>query len=63
MGCDDIELTRVVSPSVTTIRTFFEKQGIIAVEQLVRMIGGEAGRLITLNGRIIPRDSTIAKDL
>ena len=63
MGCDDIELTRVVSPSVTTIRTFFEKQGIIAVEQLVRMISGEAGRLITLNGRIIPRDSTIAKDL
>ncbi len=63
MGCDDIELTRVVSPSVTTIRTFFEKQGIIAVEQLIRMIGGESGRLITLNGRIIPRDSTIAKDL
>ncbi len=63
MGCDDIELTRLVSPSVTTIRTFFEKQGIIAVEQLIRMIGGEEGRLITLNGRIIPRDSTIAKDL
>ena len=63
MGCDDIELTRLVSPSVTTIRTFFEKQGIIAVEQLIRMIGGEEGRLITLNGRIIPRDSTIATDL
>ena len=63
MGCDDIELTRLVSPSVTTIRTFFEKQGILAVEQLIRMINGEAGRQITLNGRIIPRDSTIAKDL
>ncbi|MBQ7614265.1 MAG: LacI family DNA-binding transcriptional regulator [Butyrivibrio sp.] len=63
MGCDDIETTRLVSPSVTTIRTFFEKQGIIAVEQLIRMINGEEGKLITLNGRIIPRDSTIAKDL
>ena len=62
MGCDDIETTRLVSPSVTTIRTFFEKQGIIAVEQLIRMIAGEEGKLITLNGRIIPRDSTTAKD-
>ncbi len=62
MGCDDIETTRLVSPSVTTIRTFFEKQGIIAVEQLIRMIGGEEGKCLTLNGRIIPRDSTTAKD-
>ena len=62
MGCDDIETTRLVSPSVTTIRTFFEKQGTIAVEQLIRMINGEGGRLVTLNGRIIPRDSTTAKD-
>ncbi len=63
IGCDDIETTRLVSPSVTTIRTYFEKQGIIAVEQLIRMINGESGKLITLNGRIIPRDSTTAKDL
>ncbi len=62
MGCDDIETTRLVSPSCTTIRTFFEKQGIIAVEQLIRMIKGDPGELITLNGRIIPRDSTTAKD-
>jgi LacI family purine nucleotide synthesis repressor len=62
IGCDDIETTRLVSPSVTTIRTYFEKQGIIAVEQLIRMINGESGRLITLNGMIIPRDSTMAKD-
>ncbi len=62
VGCDDIETTRLVSPSVTTIRTFFEKQGIIAVEELIRMIKGEPGKLVTLNGRIIPRDSTTAKD-
>jgi LacI family purine nucleotide synthesis repressor len=62
MGCDDIETTRLFSPTVTTIRTNFEKQGVIAVEQLVSMIKGEPGKLITLNGRIIPRESTMAKD-
>ncbi len=62
IGCDDIEATRLVSPSLTTIRTYFEKQGTIAVEQLIRMIKGESGKLITINGRIIPRDSTTAKD-
>lgn len=62
MGCDDIETTRLVSPSVTTIRTYFEKQGVIAVDKLVKMIQGESGELITLNGRIIPRESTKAKD-
>ena len=61
IGCDDIEISRLVSPSLTTIRTFFEKQGTIAVEQLIRMIKGESGELRTINGRIIPRDSTITK--
>ncbi len=63
MGCDDIETTRLVSPTVTTIRTFFEKQGNIAVQQLIDLINGEPGKLITLKGRVIPRDSTIGKDL
>ena len=62
IGCDDIETTRLFTPSVTTIRTNFEKQGAIAVEQLISMIKGEKGKLTTLNGRIIPRESTMAKD-
>ncbi|MBE5858212.1 MAG: LacI family transcriptional regulator [Lachnospiraceae bacterium] len=62
MGCDDIETTRMFKPTVTTIRTFFEKQGTIAVEQLIKMINGEPGALTTLDGRIIPRESTIAKE-
>ncbi|MCR5031534.1 MAG: LacI family transcriptional regulator [Lachnospiraceae bacterium] len=62
MGCDDIETTRLFSPSVTTIRTNFEKQGAIAVEQLISMIKGEPGKLVTLRGRIIPRESTAARD-
>lgn len=62
MGCDDIEMTRLMSPSITTIRTNFERQGIIAVEELTNLIRGEHGKVITINGRIIPRGSTIAKD-
>ncbi len=58
MGCDDIETTRLYTPSVTTIKTNFEKQGAIAVGQLIRMIKGERGELVTLTGRIITRDST-----
>ncbi len=62
MGCDDIETTKLFSPSVTTIRTFFEKQGAVAVKQLIKLINGEKGELVTFDGRIIPRDSTKAKD-
>ena len=62
MGCDDIETTRLFSPTVTTIRTNFEKQGAIAVEQLISLIKGDSGKLITINGRIIPRESTSARD-
>ena len=40
----------------------FEKQGAIAVEQLISLIKGEPGEHITINGRIIPRESTRARD-
>lgn len=59
MGCDDVETAQLVSPSITTIRTSFEKQGTLAVEHLVGLIKGETGGSIEiLNGRIIPREST-----
>lgn len=63
VGCDDIETACLVTPSLTTIRTNFEKQGNVAVEQLIRMIKGEPGRKIVMSGRIIPRQSTIARKL
>ena len=59
MGCDDIELAQRVRPSMTTIRTSFEKQGVQAVEQLIRLIQEHAvGEIEILYGRIIPREST-----
>lgn len=63
MGCDDIETARLVKPSVTTIRTSFEKQGILAVNYLVALIKGEEqGRIEVLRGRIIPRESTCIRE-
>lgn len=49
MGCDDIEIARLVKPSVTTIRTSFEKQGSLAVERLISLIREEeSGSIIII---------------
>lgn len=59
IGCDDIELAKLVHPSITTIRTSFERQGARAVEHLIRLIKENAvGEIETMHGRIIPREST-----
>lgn len=63
IGCDDIETARLVRPALTTIRTSFEKQGALAVEQLVGLIKGEEeGDITILHGRIIPRESTCPRE-
>lgn len=63
MGCDDIEAAQLVRPSITTIRTSFEKQGILAVNHLIALIKGEEGGCIeVLHGRIIPRESTCPRE-
>lgn len=63
IGCDDIDLAKRVRPSITTIRTSFERQGAQAVEKLVHMIkDGAEGAIETLHGRIIPRESTCLKE-
>ena len=63
LGCDDIESARLVKPSVSTIRISFEKQGTLAINHLIRLIQGkEKGCIETLNGRIIPRESTCLRE-
>ncbi len=58
MGCDDIEMSELYRPSITTIRTNFEKQGMIAVKLLVEMlIKGQKGKLEKLEGKIVERES------
>lgn len=61
MGCDDIEVAALVSPSITTIRTSFERQGTMAVEQVLKLISGDPGSIEVLYGRIIQRESTCSR--
>ena len=62
VGCDDIEIAHLVKPSVTTVRTSFEKQGALAADHLIALIRGEErGHIDVLRGRIIPRESTCEK--
>lgn len=63
IGCDDIESAQLVRPSVTTIRTSFEKQGTLAVNHLMALIRGEEkGSIEMLLGRVIPRESTCSRE-
>lgn len=63
IGCDDIEIVKLLKPSITTIRTSFEKQGDLSVTRLIGLITGEEkGRIDILQGRIIPRESTCIRE-
>lgn len=58
LGCDDIELCHYVRPSLSTIKTNFEEQGIVAVKSLLKMLNGEKqGREMCLSCSIVERDS------
>ena len=62
VGCDDIEIAHLVTPSITTVRTSFEKQGTLAADHLIALIRGEEkGSIDVLQGRIIPRESACEK--
>ena len=64
VGCDDIEISNFVKPSLTTMRTSFEKQGTLAVRHLIALItGDEKGSIDVLQGKIIPRESTCVRRL
>lgn len=63
IGCDDIDIAQLVRPSITTIRTSFERQGTLAVSCLLALIKGEAkGKIEVLRGRIIPRESACIRE-
>ena len=58
IGCDDIELCEWFRPSLTTIRTEYKKQGLYAVNKLIKMIGNEEkGSIIKLSSEIVERES------
>ena len=58
LGCDDIELCEWFRPSLTTIHTEYKKQGLYAVQKLLKMIDDEErGSIMKLGSRIVERDS------
>lgn len=59
IGVDDIEFCEWHRPTLTTIKTGYEKQAIVAIRKLVKMINGEeTGDITKLHGRLIERKST-----
>lgn len=63
LGCDDIDTARLFKPSISTVRTSFERQGTLAVNHLVSLIKNEEESCIdVLYGRIIPRESTCLRE-
>lgn len=59
IGVDDIELASWYRPTLTTVKTGYEKIGDVAIEKLVKMINGdEEGEVFRLHGHLIEREST-----
>lgn len=57
IGCDDIEMCEIMTPSLTTIRTNFGEQGAIALQCLMDIMDGEPGVVHYIDGQLIIRNS------
>ena len=62
IGFDDIELAKMSSPPLTTVRVYKEEMGSIAVRILLQIIGNEIDRPVTtlVPTRLVERESTSA---
>jgi len=59
VGFDDIELAEYLSPSLTTVRNPIDRQGIMSVDLMVKMIQKEIeGSVVSLDGELIMRKSS-----
>lgn len=59
IGVDDIEFCEWYKPTLTTIKTGYEKQAVVSIRKLIKMINEEeSGEIIKLHGRLIEREST-----
>lgn len=62
IGFDDIDIAQYYSPPLTTVRNQIARQGMLAIEQLVRMIRKkEKGTMVKLEGELIVRGSSHVK--
>ncbi len=62
IGCDDIGVCELLTPAITTIHTSFENQGVIAIEQLMKLLHDQThGRVVKIDGRLVIRNSCCAR--
>ena len=62
LGVDDIELASWYRPTLTTVKTGYEKIGDVAIDKLIKLINREEeGELFRFHGHLIERESTAAK--
>lgn len=59
IGFDDIELSKIASPPLTTIRVYKEELGSLAVRQLLQVVNKEAGHPVNalIPTRLVERES------
>lgn len=58
VGCDGIELTKYVTPTLTTIDVDYRQLGTVAVESLISLCAGVKPNNITLPVRLVQRNSS-----
>ena len=58
IGCDDIAISSLVTPKLTTIRTSFEKMGVITVRQIMKLLQEKSeGVIEKIEGKLIERET------
>jgi LacI family transcriptional regulator len=60
VGFDDIEMSALVEPRLTTVRVFKEELGRLALERLVEMIHAKSNKIVTtlVPVELVEREST-----
>ena len=61
VGFDDIPLSSIVSPALTTVAQDTRRAGMLLVETLISQIEGKPAQSITLPTRLVVRQSSIVK--
>ena len=57
-GFDDVPISRMVRPALTTVRQDIQAKGIAAVEELLKLIEGESeDNIVQLGTELVIRDS------
>ena len=57
-GCEDIDLSLITEPQLTSVQFPRYEQGVHAALLVSRMIAGKPSERIVLNGKLIERGST-----